>query len=1231
MSSQTAMISSKSKNPVQDALDLVKKYDKSNKYNVAASKGDIQHESKKKILEKKLLSSKQQVVQHLRISRSIERSIIQTEIVEKAIKEQLINRVEKDPAGKVADRIKEAHRRAGSSVSQSWLGNSELNLIESVYGLEMGHAGLVQSTLNRYDDSKLCIELSGMPESTRLKMNSAFFAKIAGMVSTQRISPREADKIYSQSMQLLDRILDHSTPESEVSATKWNILSRMLRSKLMVLELAKALTLSPPALPYGSSLSTISTTSSFAIGSKNVSTDNNLNGKSVSSWDNASLDGSLLSKSLTLPAKDKTNALRPIAASSTFDHSVLKSKYDKSQSRQLEISDQIISNLSKISQSVHIVESEHGAAMKFAKRIAVRKLENILINVVNRALRATWIKWQKEIKFHRYQISTMHSLKAFSAFQLFDFLEKSFNAKLSRGLKRLKKKMAWLQDMEQLSAIAELQRYWRGCLCRKRKNHLHRNQAAIQIQRIARGRQGRAYALRYAETQHLRSHVLTIERAYLKYRWRRIRKNVRIFKIQKKMTEKIQRVFRGHQGRKKVRRLRNQDLAKRSVIKMQNSWRRYKAIIVVDKKMRARRRFKAASKVQAMIRGAQSRVISRELLRKFRLARRIQCLIRIFIAYRVCRRLRRARAALRIQCIVRGRRGRKRYAYFLKRKQNFLEMRRAAITILAPILIGHLTRRKWIPILQTYVRRRKLGVIRIQCFVRKRLAVRRVARLRADRDNVELQRRLAEEAKQQRLKVENEAACVVQRIVRGFLGRRKALKRRIEFEQWLAIKNARIPAYYRLREEYYKSQNLFHRPYLIKIQCAFRCKKAREKVKERRREVSAKKIQQKWASYKQIRDAKVYVHKRREMRRLQNRAAVQIQRVVRGFMGRYEAKKHEHAEIFKWFIQEVQSLGMIGRALQNFRIRKRTQDRINRQVTKAQALVRRYLARCRFLRGYKRLVRERDARRKKIRIRACTSIQGFARIIKAKNAVIKRKAIIAEERKLKGEMDELERRIDGIHADWTNDLLAIRIETQVRGALGKAAAEKKEAEVKTRTAKQEAEIRGKAATKIQALARGVRRRKALKPQLPALRAEKQKRSFCVECEANVAVKRCRNCKDRYCDACFLLIHKKGARRHHSWEPIHADATTIHSQPDTSIVVTSKARQGRASLTEKTANPKLSNVNNVNNMNANKSNTNSKMPVIKGKSEWVKYYDDAARAHYWFSEVTGEARWTDPNV
>ena len=246
----------------------------------------------------------------------------------------------------------------------------------------------------------------------------------------------------------------------------------------------------------------------------------------------------------------------------------------------------------------------------------------------------------------------------------------------------------------------------------------------------------------------------------------------------------------------------------------------------------------------------------------------------------------------------------------------------------------------------------------------------------------------------------------IQRVIRGFLGRRIAHERAIELEKIRELRANRTSAYYILKEDYFKSQNILHRSYTIRIQCAFRCYIARRITYIKRREKNACVIQRCWKNYLVCKEAKLYVDQFRELKKLRNISAIHIQRIIRGFMGRYEFKKHEHVQILKWFATEIQSLGMVGQALQNFRVRKRTQERLHRQIVLLQALIRKFLQRCKFIRGYKRLVRERDNRKRKERIRACISIQGFARIIRAKKMALKRKLIVVEQEKQKKVSDE---------------------------------------------------------------------------------------------------------------------------------------------------------------------------------------------------------------------------------
>ena len=162
----------------------------------------------------------------------------------------------------------------------------------------------------------------------------------------------------------------------------------------------------------------------------------------------------------------------------------------------------------------------------------------------------------------------------------------------------------------------------------------------------------------------------------------------------------------------------------------------------------------------------------------------------------------------------------------------------------------------------------------------------------------------------------------------------------------------------------------------------------------------------------------------------------------------------------------------------------------------------------------------------------------------------------------------------------------------------------------------------KAASCIQALARGVAARKLYKRILPVLRQQQRARQFCVECEAKVATKRCRICKDNYCDACFLIVHKRGTRMRHDWEPMRVNAATTISTNNTNDVGFDDGNNNsqqygggaRAMSTKK----------------SEKGVASGKMAAnTNNRADWEQFYDANAKAKYWFNAKTGEASWTTP--
>jgi hypothetical protein len=130
----------------------------------------------------------------------------------------------------------------------------------------------------------------------------------------------------------------------------------------------------------------------------------------------------------------------------------------------------------------------------------------------------------------------------------------------------------------------------------------------------------------------------------------------------------------------------------------------------------------------------------------------------------------------------------------------------------------------------------------------------------------------------------------------------------------------------------------------------------------------------------------------------------------------------------------------------------------------------------------------------------------------------------------------------------------------------------------------------RSATKIQSVFRGHRGRERFKQLEPQLRKALKARAFCVECEINVATKRCRECKDQYCDKCFDIVHRKGKRKTHGWEPTRRDGGGGGYKQTTT-----------AAVNYGLDNPNL----------------------------WEEYWDDNAQANYWYHTLTGEATWICP--
>ena len=184
----------------------------------------------------------------------------------------------------------------------------------------------------------------------------------------------------------------------------------------------------------------------------------------------------------------------------------------------------------------------------------------------------------------------------------------------------------------------------------------------------------------------------------------------------------------------------------------------------------------------------------------------------------------------------------------------------------------------------------------------------------------------------------------------------------------------------------------------------------------------------------------------------------------------------------------------------------------------------------------------------------------------------------------KEEDEELERSLDALHKEQEMLLYVLRVQNAYRT---KKAREKfnfaQIARMQLSKVRNE-EQREKSCIRIQAFVRGQKERLWMLQNYEILKRELEYRSYCVECMAEYATRRCTTCLDRYCVNCWNYIHSKGRKRQHAWDVI--------AMPE---VVVEEPKEGGGG----------------------------------GGEEWVEHWDDSANASYYYNQVTGEASWVKP--
>ena len=254
------------------------------------------------------------------------------------------------------------------------------------------------------------------------------------------------------------------------------------------------------------------------------------------------------------------------------------------------------------------------------------------------------------------------------------------------------------------------------------------------------------------------------------------------------------------------------------------------------------------------------------------------------------------------------------------------------------------------------------------------------------------------------------------------------------------------------------------------------------------------------------------------------------------------------------------------------------------------------IGRRKFKKSHRALLRQRALRIRARKEKAALIIQCAYRCFRAKKRVARQRILMAERELERRENEALEKLIEGFHETWMQELMAIRAQSGIRAHLARQEFLKRATAHKEQLILDRIRKKDEAAAKIQALLRGVLNRKRHKKNLPTLKKALKMRAYCVECEAKIATRRCRQCKDRFCTECYMLLHQKGKRKDHSFENIKIDARLMAMAFDEQDGGNNKKKD---------------------------------KPEKVNKRDWEEYFDTAAKAKYWFNKKTGEASWICP--
>lgn len=470
---------------------------------------------------------------------------------------------------------------------------------------------------------------------------------------------------------------------------------------------------------------------------------------------------------------------------------------------------------------------------------------------------------------------------------------------------------------------------------------------------------------------------------------------------------------------------------------------------------------------------------------------------------------------------------------------------------------------------------------------------------------------------------------LVQRALRGMIGRRRAKYRKVEIVAEKIISGeiildqgtctykgkgkrpSRNPAerrkssfiemnYKAISNKFFKEVEKSHGKQIIKLQSVARMLWAVRRMSQRRKERAIEKARHK-----------------------SNAAATIIQSKVRQLLG---VKRVEAILLHIQYVHKVTIVQSMVRVFlaQRRLIRMREEARldwqsqyVNQMAAKTiQRYYRGHKVRCTYwydIQAIKRRMSELKLSRKE---RAAKTLQCAFRVYRAYKIYSRRK----KEYDARREKEEEERRlgveVEKIHANLERDAKAVIIQCLVRQFLSIRRTRRRRMIRQNRKVMDGARRRDLCATMIQRVYFGFRARKWFRRNYNRLAMDREDRTYCVECAGhvrNVATRLCRSCKDRYCDNCWKRFHAHGNKRSHTYKAL----TSWEEKREVKFTPIVEVQNDWVNYWD------------VASHSLDQEAPRSMSPKATSHSDWVEYWDSSAQATYFYNVRTGEASWTTP--